>query len=98
MTILSNGPPSSVDDMVAQDSFLLSVSSVEGIDATTKLQSAYNEVGIELLAIFTREASIYAPVLGEASLDTNHLCVTPALQLWHTFKSLELVYRDAYFN
>ena len=98
MALFSDGPPSTIDDLVAQDSFLLNVATTEGIDVGSKLQSAFNELGIELLAIFGREASIYAPVLGEAPLDTNHLSVTPALQLWHVFKSLELVYRDAYFN
>lgn len=98
MPLFSDGPPSTVDDLAVQDSFLLQVASTEGIDVSAKLQSAFNEVGIELLVIFGREASIYAPVLGQAPLDTQHLSVTPALKLWHTFKSLELVYRDCYFN
>ena len=98
MALFSDGPPSTVDDLVLQDSFLLNVANTEGIDVTAKLQLAFNEVGIEVVAIFGREASIYAPVLGQAPLDVNHLSVTPALKLWHTFKCLELVYRDAYFN
>ncbi len=98
MALFSDGPPSTVDDLTQQDSYLLAVAGTEGINVTTKLQLAYTEVQIELTAIFGREASIYAPVLGEAPLDTNHLSITPALMVWHTFKSLELVYRDAYFN
>ena len=98
MALFSDGPPSVIDDLVQQDSYLLTVASTEGIDVTTKLQLASNELGIELTAIFGREASIYAPVLGQAPLDTDHLAVTPALKAWHSFKSLELVYRDAYFN
>ena len=98
MALFSDGPPSTIDDLTQQDSYLLSVVGVEGINLTNKLQLAYNEVGIGLTAIFGREASIYDPVLGQAPLDLNHLSITGALQLWHTFKSLELVYRDAYFN
>lgn len=98
MALFSDGPPSTVDDLTSQDSFLLGVASTEGIDVTTKLSLAYTELTVELNAIFAREASIYAPVLGEAPLDTNHLSVTPTLAAWHSFRALELVYRDAYFN
>jgi hypothetical protein len=98
MALFSDGPPAALDDLVQQDSFLLTVASTEGIDVTTKIELAYNAIGIELEAIFDREASLYAPVLGQAPLDTAHLAVTAALKQWHTFRSLELVYRDAYFN
>jgi hypothetical protein len=98
MALLADGPPSTIDDLTAQDSFLLAVVGIEGINVTNKLSLAYNEVQIELTAILGREASIYAPVLGEASLDIANMAVTPALKLWHTHRSLELVYRDAYFN
>lgn len=98
MSLFSDGPPSTVDDLVVQDSFLLQVASTEGIDVSAKLNAAFDEVGIELLTILGRDGSIYSPVLGQAPLDTQHLSVTPALKLWHTFKSLELVYRDCYFN
>ena len=98
MALFSDGPPSTIDDLVQQDSFLFSVANTEGIDVSSKLTLAYNELGVEITAIFGREASIYAPVLGEAPLDTLHLAVTPALKMWHSFRSLELVYRDAYFN
>jgi hypothetical protein len=98
MALFSDGPPSTIEDLAQQDSYLLNVVGVEGINLTNKLQLAYNEVSVALTVIFGREASIYDPVLGETPLDVTNLSVTPALQLWHTFKSLELVYRDAYFN
>jgi hypothetical protein len=98
MALFADGPPSSIDDLNQQDSFLLMTATTEGIDVTTKLQLAYIELQIELTSIFSREASIYAPVLGQAPLDTNHLAVTTPLKLWHSFKSLEAVYRDAYFS
>jgi hypothetical protein len=98
MALLSDGPPSTIDDLTDQDSYLLTVVGIEGINVTSKLSLAYNEVQIELTAILGREASIYAPVLGEASLDIANMAITPALKLWHTHRSLELIYRDAYFN
>ncbi len=98
MALFSDGPPSTIEDLSQQDSYLLSVVGIEGINLTNKLQFAYNELSVDLAIILGREASIYDPVLGQAPLDINHLSVTAALQLWHTFKTLELVYRDAYFN
>ena len=98
MALFSDGPPSTIEDLTQQDSYLLSVAGVEGINVTNKLQLAYNEVSVAVTVIFNREASIYDPVLGQAPLDVYHLSVTPPLKLWHTFKSLELVYRDAYYN
>jgi hypothetical protein len=98
MALLSDGPPSAINDLTDQDSYLLTVVAIEGINVTNKISLAYNEVQIELTAILGREASIYAPVLGEASLDIANIAVTPALKLWHTHRSLELIYRDAYFN
>ncbi len=68
MALFSDGPPATIDDLIQQDSFVLGLSSIEGIDLTSKLQLAFNEITIELAAIFGREGSIYAPVLGEALL------------------------------
>ena len=98
MALFLDGPPSAIEDLVQQDSFLLAVAGTEGIDVTNKLLLAFGELQVELTVIFGREASIYAPVLGEASLDVAHISVTPPLKLWHTHRSLELFYRDAYFN
>jgi hypothetical protein len=98
MALFSDGPFSTIEDLAQHDSSLVSVASTEGIDVTAKLNLAYNEIGVELNAIFAREGSIYAPVLGLTLLDTDHVVVTQALKLWHSFRALELVYRDAYFN
>ena len=98
MALFSDGPISTVDDLVQHDSSLISVASTEGIDVTAKLTLAHTEMGIELDALFGREASIYSSGSGGALLDSAHLAVSPSLKSWHIFRTLELVYRDAYFN
>ena len=98
MALFSDGPLSTIDELVQHDSFLLAVASTEGIDVTAKLSLAHDEVETELSALFARASSNYGPVLGQTPLDTAHLAVTPALKLWYTFRTLELVYRDAYYN
>jgi len=85
MALFKDGRVSTVEDLAGHDSQLLSVATVEGIDVTAKLELAQEEVQIEL----------------ETLLDTGLLekvVVTPALRLWHAYRSLEMVYQDAYNN
>lgn len=88
MALFTDGPASGIEDLAAQDSQLLNVASAEGIDLTAKLQLAQEAIGIELEELL-RDAS--GPGLA-------HVVVTPALRLWHTYRTLETVYRDAYNN
>lgn len=96
MALFTDGLISSIEDLTAQDSQLLNVASVEGIDATQKLALAQEEVGMELTAALGRNGYPdhlfwLAPL---TKLDS--VVVTPSLKLWHTARSLELIYADAY--
>jgi hypothetical protein len=98
MALYTDGPPSSIEDLSAQDSQLLDVASTEGIDLTKKLALAHEQVGIEIEALLRRRvptagwgSTTYAP--GIASV-----VVTAPLRLWHTYRTLRLVYSDAYYN
>jgi hypothetical protein len=87
-----------MEDLTAHDSQLLDVASVEGIDVAQKLALAQDELALELDALLTRLSYVdqlfwLAPQPGLGSV-----VVTPALKLWHTFRSLEMVYSDAYNN
>ncbi len=90
MPLFTDGPASTIEDLAAQDSQVLDVASVEGIDLTRKLDLAHEAVAIDLEAVMRRTGS------GFTQLD--HVVVTPALRLWHTYRALELVYGDAYYN
>ena len=83
----------------------LDVASAEGIDITVKLSLAQTELGAELLAADARSpfspasSSIWWPgIVLTSSLQLGSIVVTPPLQMWHTFHTLELIYRDAYYN
>src|ERR1039458_354383 len=96
MALFTDGDVSSIEDLTAQDSQLQNVANVEGIDVTQKLALAQDQLALELSALldrltFVSQVSWLAP---PPSLRT--VVVTPALKLWHTLRSLELVYADAF--
>jgi len=63
---------------------------------TRKLALAQDELAVELGTLLTRLSSLEQPFWYSASLSLASVVVTPALKLWHTFRALEMVYRDAY--
>src|SRR5664280_707087 len=96
MALFIDGPVSSVEDLAAQDSQLLDVASVEGIDVTQKLALAQDELTLELNTLLTRLSHVDQFFWIAPQPDIVRVVVTPALKLWHTFRSLEMVYSDAY--
>lgn len=96
MALFTDGPISCIEDLTAQDSQLLNVASVEGIDTTQKMAIAQDEVAMDLTGAMRRAG--YSDQLfwltPQPKLDT--VVVTPPLKLWHTARTLELVYMDAY--
>lgn len=96
MALFTDGPISSIEDLTAQDSQLLNVASVEGIDTTQKMAIAQEEIAMELLGALGRFANpdrlFWLPP--QPKLDA--VVITPSVRLWHTARSLELVYTDAY--
>ncbi|HTX39700.1 MAG TPA: hypothetical protein VME43_32005 [Bryobacteraceae bacterium] len=85
MALFTDGPVSTIEELAGHDSQLLNVATVEGIDVTTKLELAQEELGIELETLLERRL-------------LDKVVVTPPLRLWHAYRSLEMVYQDAYSN
>ncbi len=96
MALFIDGPASSMEDLAAQDSQLLDMASVEGIDVTQKLALAQDELALELDALLTRLSRADQSFRLAPQPHLGSVVVTPALKLWHTFRSLEMVYSDAY--
>jgi hypothetical protein len=105
MALFTDGGISSIEDLSGQDSQLLNVANVEGIDVTRKLGLAQEELSLEIKGLLARVSGWTSPgCIGLATLPglTNgsrgirNVVVTPALKLWHTYRALDLVYRDAY--
>jgi hypothetical protein len=96
MALFIDGPASSMEDLAAQDSQLLDVASVEGIDVAQTLALAQDELTLELNALLARLSRGDQLFWLAPQPDIGSVVVTPALKLWHTFRSLEMVYSDAY--
>lgn len=103
MALFTDAPISTLDQLAAQDSAVLDVASTEGIDAAAKIALAQEEIGVELMAVLARAPySLATPSawwpgsVYQNTLSLLNIAVTPPLQLWHTFRTLALIYRDAY--
>jgi hypothetical protein len=88
MALFTDGPASTIEDLAAQDSQVLNIASSEAIDLTVKLELTHEMVGMELQELL-RQAS---------GFDLSHVVVTSPVRLWHSYRTLENVYRDAYNN
>jgi hypothetical protein len=98
MALFIDGDVSSIEDLNAQDTQLLDVASVEGIDVTKKLELAQAEVSLELEILLKRVISEGQLVWQSAAVGVGNIVTTPALKLWHSFRTLEMVYADAYYS
>ncbi len=96
MALFTDGPPSHIEFMTGLDSQLMSVASSEGIDVKRKLVLAYEEIGLDLNALLKRTEMAERPVWAIMRPKLNDVVVTTALKLWHAYRTLELVYADAY--
>jgi hypothetical protein len=87
MALFTDGPIASIEDLHGYDTQLIDVATSEGIDVTRKLAQAHDEISIELSELL-HGVSI--------SVCIANVVVTPPLRQWHIFRSLEMVYRDAF--
>jgi hypothetical protein len=95
MPLFTDGPISDLGDLTAQDTQLANVANVEGIDVTQKLLLAQEELALEITTLLEGSGRAEQVWLS-ARPKIGNVVVTPALMLWHTFRSLEMVYGDAY--
>src|SRR5215469_8958293 len=96
MALFTDGSISGLEDLAAQDSQLLDIASEEGINVTQKITLAQDQIGLDLISILSGLKSWNWPVSLVQEPVLTQIVVTPALKLWHTYLSLEMVYRDAY--
>ncbi len=96
MALFTDGPVSSMEDLTAQDTQLMNVASVEGIDVTQKLVLAQQELALEITTLLSGSRRAEQAFWLAAQPTIGDVVVTPALKLWHTFRTLEMVYEDAY--
>ncbi len=85
-----------MESLAGLDSQLLSVASTEGIDVTRKLELAQEEIGLDLDAWLKRLGPADRLMWAVVRPKLENVVVTTALKLWFAYKTLELVYSDAY--
>lgn len=104
MPLFLDGNISTIEDLRAYDSSILTVSNVEQVDLTAKLSLAQRELQVELQQMLAR--SSYGQMRGlnsfgqvtPATIDLSGVAVTEPLRQWHCLRTLALVYRDAYYS
>src|ERR1035441_4341461 len=89
MALFTDGPVSSIEDLTAQDSQLLNVANVEGIDVTQKLALAQDQLALELTTLLDRMSFVSQVYWLAPPPSLSSVVVTPALKLWHTFRRSE---------
>ncbi len=96
MALFTDGPPSCIEDLSAQDTQLLDIANVEGIDVTQKLRLAHDELGIQLYSLLSASNRVDQSFWLLPRPNLAVVAVTPPLKLWHTYRTLEMFYADAY--
>jgi hypothetical protein len=96
MALFTDGPIAGMEDLTGQDTQLTNVANVEGIDVTQKLFLAQEELAIEITTLLNGPGRAEQAIWLPAQPTIDNVVVTTALKLWHTFRTLESVYGDAY--
>jgi hypothetical protein len=96
MALYTDGSISNLSDLRDQETGILDTAHAEGVNLTTKLRLAQEEIGVEVAAFLLEHGR---GACSEGSLRRlSNVVITPALKQWHTFHTLELAYRDLYYN
>jgi|SRR5579872_3506471 len=98
MALFTDGPIHASGELQAYDTNVLTVASTEGIDLTSKIRLAQDEIATELLLTLRRNATNDPRRHIRTRIGLGDIVVTAPLKRWHAYKTLELVYRDAYNN
>jgi hypothetical protein len=97
MALFVDGPACTIGDLTDQDAGLLDVALNTGINVSTKLRLAVEEIRTDLHLWLIRPRPTLELLWGP-SLRIEQIAITPPLKRWETMHTLALVYRDAYFS
>jgi hypothetical protein len=97
MALFSDGVACTIDDLTDQDSGLLDVAQTCGINVTTKMRLAHEDITSEIHLWLDRSRPSM-DIAWVPSPRIEQVVTTPALRQWEVMMALSLVYRDAYFS
>ncbi len=97
MALFTDGPCVSMNDLAQQDSGLLDIAQTAGINVTTKIALAHDELAADLQLWLDRWRG-FAEELWHPFLRLDQVVATPQIKRWEALQALALFYRDAYFS
>jgi hypothetical protein len=97
MALFVDGPACTISDLTDQDAGLLDVALNTGINVSTKLRLAMEEIRTDLQLWLNRPRPAPELIWG-STLRMEQVVVTAPVKRWETMHALALVYRDAYFS
>jgi hypothetical protein len=99
MALFTDGQISAAAELQRYDNALLSVASAEGIDLAAKMLLAQQDIESEILLFLFRRSTLRDDQLSfRRSRGVTDVVVSGPLRQWHVYRTLALVYRDAYNN
>ena len=97
MALFVDGPACTIEDLVDQDSGLPGVAQTTGINVSSKLRLAQEEIKTDLQLWLLKPRPTLEMLWGPV-LRIEQVVVTAPLKRWEAMHTLALVYRDAYFS
>lgn len=97
MALFTDGALNTLAELQAYENGIFSVATAEDIDVTAKSVIAREQLGTDLLLFLRRNClrrrDWLAPGVG-----LDNIVVSGPLKQWHAYKTLSLIYQDAYNN
>ena len=98
MALFIDGPLNTSVELQQYENGILDVASAERLDITIKAALAQGEIEADLLLFLDRTSLWYPRPLVRHTVGINDIVITTPLKRWHAYKTLAMVYQDAYNN
>ena len=98
MALLTDGLINTGGALQMYENAILTVAATEAIDITAKASLAQEEIATDLHLFLDRSALHNRQFLVRRHVDVRDIVVTRPLKRWHAYKTLAMIYRDAYNN
>lgn len=98
MALFSDGLLITGAELQEYENGILGVASTERLDITSKAKLAHDEIATDLLLFLDRNSLWDPRLVTRRQVGISDIVVTDPLKRWHAYKTLAMVYRDAYNN
>ena len=98
MALFTDGPLTTSSELQQYENNILNVASTENIDITVKARLAQDEIATDLLLFFDRNSLWDPRLLVRKLIRLADVVSTEPLKRWHVYRTLAMVYEDAYNN